>query len=167
MSFFILGVSGCPHTFVCPHMFVCLLGLDTPHMSIIFLYASVCSERHLHVVGVVGGPYMFETSLTCWTPPPYGGCLPICLTPPLIGWLPCASVCLGGYLHIYGEYSPYVWGHLHICEALVPGSTSIGCPLCFILYLFCSSLFHTYLPWLQLLLLQLRWCLLVCHLFHQ
>ena len=41
-----------------------------------------------------------------------------------------------------------VWGHLHICQALVPGSTSIGCPLCFILDLFVVHyvlhIYHSY-----------------------
>ena len=70
---------------------------------------------------------------------PIWGCLPICLTPhPLVSF-PCAFVCFGDICMLYGEYSPYCWGfggHLHICQALVPGSTSIGCPLGFILYFF-------------------------------
>ena len=141
-----------PHTFVCPIHSYTHLGVQTPPYVPILLYVSVCSERHLHVVGGCRGPLhvghlpcMLDTS-------PYGGCLSICLTPPLIGWLPCASVCLGDIYMLYGEYSPHVgalgvvphmlgvWGHQHICQALVSGSTSIGCPLCFILYLFCSSL---------------------------
>ena len=87
--------------------------------------------------------------LTCWTPPLYAGHLPLygdtspyVLHPPLIGWLPCASVCLGDICMLYGEYSPCVrgfggiapyvgvWGYQHICRAFVTGSTSTGCPLC-------------------------------------
>ena len=106
--------------------------------------------------------------------PPYGWCFPICFTPTLIGWIPCASVCFSGYLHVIWGILPLCWGlrgnspicwgyegHQHLCQALVSGSTSIWCPLCFILYLSCSSLCLTYLPWLWLLLLWLQWCLLV------
>ena len=146
-------------------------GVQTPPYVPI-LYAFVCSGRYLHVVGGVQGPYMLSPSLTCCTPPPIWGCP---------HWLPSLCICMfRGYLHViwgiftlcwgFGGHSPICWGfggHHQICQALVPGSTSIGCPLCFILYLFCSSLCLTYLPQLQLLLLRLWWCLLVCHLFHQ
>ena len=154
---FLLGGIWTPHMFVCPHTFVYPWGFRHPHMSPILLSAPVCSERHLHVVGVVGGPlyvglllYMLDTS-------PDGGCLPICLNPPLIGWIPCACVCFRVYLHViwgipsmlvvWGEF-PYmlgVQGNQHLCQALMSGSTSIGCPFCFILYLSCSSLCLTYL----------------------
>ena len=95
---------------------------------------------------------MLDTSLTYWTPPPIWGMPPHVLHPPLIGWLPCASVCLVDIYMLYREYSPYVsvlevfphmlgfGGNLHICQALVLGSASTGCPLGFILYFFCSSL---------------------------
>ena len=90
--------------FVHPHKFIHPSGgANNPHVPV--LYASVCSGKHLHVVGgpfhLEHLPYMLDTS-------PIWGCLPICLTPPLIGWLPCASVCLGDICMLYGEYSPYI-----------------------------------------------------------
>ena len=53
---------------------------------------------------------MLDTSSTCWTPSPYGGCLLICLTPQLIGWIPCTSVCFREYLYVIWGILPLCWG---------------------------------------------------------
>ena len=90
------GTSGCPLCLYAPR------GADTPTYVPILLYASVCSQRLLHVVGGCRGP------LHVGHLPLYGGYLPICLTPPLIGWIPCATVCLREYLHV-------IWGIFPLC----------------------------------------------------
>ena len=110
-------VSGCPHTYVCPiHSYV-QRGSDAPHMSP-YSYASVCSERHLHVVGVVEDPlhvgtppYMLETSPIWWMSP-------LKSYPPLIGWIPCASM-FSGYLHV-------IWGILPLCWGFGENSIMLG-----------------------------------------
>ena len=147
-----------------PHTFVCLLGVYTPNMLPILLCASVCSQRLLHVVGVVRGP------LTCWdtafTLSPYMGCLPFRLHP---------HSYLGFSLHwyvlgismFYGEYFPYV-GDLGVFPIYwgFGGISTWGVHMLILVH-FCSSLCFTFLLWLQLLLLQLQLCLLGCHLFLQ
>ena len=151
----------------------------TPYVPIL-LYASVCSDRHLHVVGDCRGPF------TCLTPPLHarhlrhmGDASPYVLQPHSLVGFPVhlyvwgiSACCIGNIPLMLGfwGHSPICWrfwGLLHICQAFVPGSTSFGCPLCFILYLLCSSLCLMYLSWLLLLLLQLWWWVLVCYLFHQ
>ena len=67
------------------------------------------------------------------------GCLPMCPTAPCICMLPYMSVCSRGYLHVLWGNIPYVWclgGISTYVRLLVSVSTSIGCPLCFILYPF-------------------------------
>ena len=66
--FYTWGVSGCPLHSYAPHTFIYPIHLYTPrgvhpHMFPILLCASVCSQRLLHAVGVVGSP------LTCGTLP--------------------------------------------------------------------------------------------------
>ena len=142
----ILGGHPDAPTFICPIHSYGPWGFRHPHMSPILLSASVCSERHLHVVGCRG-------PLTCWIPPlhvehlpQYGGSLPICLTPhSLVGFPVQKSACFRGYLHVIwgifpsycglGGISPYVGGlgASTSVSSLVSGSISIGCPLCFIL----------------------------------
>ena len=117
------------HTFISPHTFIHLQGSDTPpyvpHTPLcicMFSEASACC-------GGCRGP------LTCWTPPLHAGHLPSmrgaspCLTPPLIGWLPCASVCFRDICMWYGEYYPYVGGLgvFPICWGF-RGISIIGCP---------------------------------------
>ena len=87
-------------------------GCKHPHMSSILLSASVCSERHLHVVGGCRGPlhvghlpYMLDTS-------PIWGCLFICLTPTHCLASLWISM-LRGYLHVIWGIFPLmlgVWG---------------------------------------------------------
>ena len=155
------------HTFGCtpicsdapwyPHMF------QHPHMSQWFPCASVCSWGYLHVIGgcealhLFGHPHVF-------------GCLPMCPNTPTHLYAPLHVYVLGVIACTMGEH-PICWGLGGLSTSvrlLVSVSTSIGCPLCFILYLSCSSLcLKSLLPLLQLLLLQWLWCLLVCHLYHQ
>ena len=132
-----------PCTFRCPHMF------KHPHMSPMLPCVSVCSRGYMPVIWgckevlhIFGHPHMF-------------GCLPICPTFPshlYTPMLPCTSVCSREYLHVIWGYTPYVgglWGINTSVRLLVSASTSIGCPLCFILYLSCSSLhLKCLLPWL-------------------
>ena len=74
-----------------------------PPFSSVHLYVL----RLLHVVGgCKGPPYMLDTSLT----PPLYGVPPLQFTPPLICWLPCASVCFRDICMSYGDFSPYVGG---------------------------------------------------------
>ena len=145
------------------------------------------SSMHLYVLGgicmllgVVGGPlhvghlpYMLDTS-PIWGMPPHMSYTPT-------HWLAYLCICMFRWcLHVIWGIFPLllgVWGAFpHIlgvygasstCQALVSGSTSIGCPLCFILYLFVvhyvSHIYHGY----NYYYFQLWWCLLVCHLFHQ
>ena len=104
-----------------------------------------------------GHPHMFG-HLPYVQHPHTSACSPVCL------YVPGVSSCDMG-IH------PYVGAQGGISTSvrlLVSVSTSIGCPLCFILSLSCSSLcLKSLLPWLWLLLLWWLWCLLVCHLFHQ
>ena len=86
-------------------------GCKHPHMSPYF-------SMHLYVLGGIcmlwGGcrdplhiehlPYILDTS------PDMGDASPYVLHAPLIGWLPCASVCLEDICMLYGKYSPYVGG---------------------------------------------------------
>ena len=143
-----------PHTFICPWH---------PHMSPVLPCASVCSRGICMWYGDAVGLQMFG-------PPRGSGCLPRCLAPPCI-------VCPPVYLYVLGDLCIYyggtilllgVWGtSAYLSGLLVFVSTSIGCPLCFVLYLSCSSLcLRSLLPWLWLLLLQWQWCLQVCQLCH-
>ena len=149
-----------PHTFICP-LSICTppRGANTPHISLIFFYASVCSERHLYVVGIVG-------ALTCWTLPLHAGYLPdigdaspYVLHPHSLVAFPCASVCLG----ISACYMGNISLMLGVWEAFAHLS-SFGAWQCIhwvsirlYLVLFCSSFCLMCLLWLQLLLLQLWW----------
>ena len=143
------GIS-MPHMVVCPIHLYAPQECRCPHMSPILLCASACSQRLLHVVGVVGGcspvghlPYMLGHL------PLYGACLPICLTPST-HWLASLYICMflgisacdmgniplmlgvGGVPHMLG-----IWGHQHHWVSI-----------CFILYLlvvhYVSSIYHSY-----------------------
>ena len=110
--------------------------------------------------GAVGAPSMLDTSLTCWTPPSIWWMPPHMSYPPLIGWIPCTSVCFREYLYVIWGILPLCWGlgnypicwgfggHQHLCQALVSGSTSTGCPLCFIFTFlvahYVSHIYHRY-----------------------
>ena len=118
-------------------------GSDTLHMSPILLCASVCSQRLLHVVGGCREP------LTYWTPPLYGVPPHMSYNPPLIGWLPCASM--------FSGISTCDMGNIPLClgfGGFVPpyvGGLGASAPLgVHMLHLVpsCSSLCVTYLPWL-------------------
>ena len=129
-----------------------------PHMSPMLPCASVCSRGFLMWYGDVGS-----------------SCLdtPMCLDAsscPTHLYAPLYVYVLGGYLHVLWGNTPYVGGSRGFSTSvrlLVSVSASIGCPLCFISHLSCSSLcLKSLLPWLQLLLLQWLWCLLICHLYY-
>ena len=75
MCFKLGGHLDAPYIHI-PYTFVCPLGCRHHHMSPILLYASVYSEKHLHVVGIVRGSlhvghllYMQDTSI--WGMPPH------------------------------------------------------------------------------------------------
>ena len=164
--FFIL--EGCPgasqHSYA-PCSFIHPQGCTYPHMSPILLCTSICSQRLLHVVGVVWGP------LTYWTPPLhlslYGGTSPLVYTPHSFVSFPMYWYVLGISICHMGIF-PSCW-----CLGVLPhllgvfGGISTWAIHMLILVHFCSSLYLTFLLWLQLLLLQLRWYLLACHYFHQ
>ena len=92
---------------------ICLYGpvySYTPICPPILLSASVCSERHLHVVGgckdplhVGHLPYMLDTSPHMADDSTY-------VLPPLIAWIPCVSVCFREYLHVMWGILPLCWG---------------------------------------------------------
>ena len=64
------------------------------------------------------------------------GCLPICLHPPLIHWLPCASVCFRDICMQYEEYFPYVGGLGGVPHLVgVFGASAHGVFICFFLYI--------------------------------
>ena len=91
---------------------------------------------YLHVLGGCRGPSCVDTAM----------CLdasPCVQHPTCIYMLPYMSVCSRGHCMCYGGNIPYVenWGGFSTSvRLLVSVSISIGCPLCFILYLSCSSL---------------------------
>ena len=103
-----MGASGCPlyiHTTPClyaPWGANMPTGSHTPLCICMIWEAFACCWLH---VGHL--PYMLDTS-TIWGMPPH------VLHPPLIGWLLCASVCLGYICMLYGEYSLHVggWGSI-------------------------------------------------------
>ena len=141
-----------PPTFVHPYMYVCPLYVHTPPWGI---HTPICppnSSVHLYVLrgfsllwAVVKGPlyggYLPYTS-------PCMGVPPLQFTPPLIHWLPCASVCFGDICMLYGEYFPYVggWG----CSPFVGifgGITMWGVHMLIFVHS-CSSLCLMFLLWL-------------------
>ena len=101
------------------------LGVQTHcHMSPILL----CICMFLEASACCGGcraPYMLDTSLTCWTHLPVWGVPPHMSYTPLIGWLPCASVCFGIsacdmgniplVMGVWGMFPHMLWvlGHHH------------------------------------------------------
>ena len=148
-------------TFVCPLYVHTPPGVYTPHMSPI-LGASVCSHRLLHFVGgCKEPPYMLDTS---FTPPPVWGCLPLGFHLPFICCLPCSSICFRNICMSYGDFPLMfvAWGGVPPSDGGF-GSISTWDAHMLILVHSCSSLCLMFLLWLQLLLLQLQWCLLGCH----
>ena len=151
----------------CPHMLRCSIHLDTPmhsdapqcpHMFKWPLYvpnAPLCICMfwgYLHVIWGCRGS-------SCLDNPHVFGCFHMCLTPPHNYMLLCMSVCSRGHCMHYGGNIPYVggWGLQHICQAFGVCQYIHWIPLCFILYLSCSSLYVSslsLLPPLWLLLLQ-------------
>ena len=113
-------------------MFVFPLGVQTCPLCPPCCYVSVCSKRHLHVVGGCRGP------LHAGHLPHMEDASPYVLHPhSLVGFLVHLyvwgiSACYTGniplVLGVMGV-PPYVgglWGHLHICQALVPGRNPLG-----------------------------------------
>ena len=140
--FFILG--GCldaPYIHMAPYvhmplsMFICHLGVYTPICSP-YCCASVCSQRLLHVVGVVRDP------LSCGTLPLdlpiYGGASPLVATP-LSCWLPCASVGFRDIGVIWAFFpSVGVWGVFPIYWGCWGASANVM-SICTFLYIFVVS----------------------------
>ena len=110
-----------------------------------------CSPVHLHVLGVSACDLGMWGPLSVGTPPM---CLDVspCVQLPHICMLPCMPVCSRDYLHVLWGKHPICWelgGISTSVRLLVSVNTSFGCPLCFILYLSCSSLCLKFLlPWL-------------------
>ena len=138
-----------------PCMFVCPLYICTPPGVCMLPYVPhtplcICMfSELLHIVEVVKCP------LTCWTllyTSPCMGVPPLQVTPPLICWLPCASVCSGISVCHMGIF-PYLGdleGVPHLLGGL--GHQHIACPYA-LLYIF---VVHCLMfLWLKLLLLQL------------
>ena len=139
----------CPYTFVCPQ--------QPPYVHT----PSYVPMPPVHLY-VLRGMYMWygDMGVQSVALPKGRGVPPQVSNTPTNHMLTCMSVCSRGYLHV-------LWGKLFLCwgsggistsdRLLGSVSTSIWCPLCFILYLSCSSLcLKSPLPWLWLLLLQ--WC---------
>ena len=101
-----------------------------------------CSPVDLHVLGVSSCHWGMQGALLLFGHLHVFGCLPMCPTPPCIYMVPCMSVCSRGYCMCYGGTSHMLggWGFSTSVRLFMSVSTSMGCPLCFILYLSCSSL---------------------------
>ena len=93
--------------------------------------ASICSRGYLHVIWGCRGPSLCLDTPICLDASPCVHhphtfvCFPVCL-------------CSRGYLHVLWGEHPICWGSGGVStfvKLLVSVSTSIGCPLCFILYL--------------------------------
>ena len=76
---------------------------------------------------------------------PCMGCPPYVLHPPLISWLPCASVCFGDICMWYGEYFPYV-GSIGVFPHVlgVLGESAHGVSICFLNILIVHYVSHFY-----------------------
>ena len=154
------------------HLYVC----TSPWGANIPICPPYCS-MHLYVLGVCRGPLTHGTTPLHAAHLPHGRFLPICLTPQLIGLLPCASICLGisacymGNIPLLGveEVFPHmlrVWGiYTSVklwCLEVCPLGVHYALPCTFFVVHYVSHIYHSYYyySWLW-------WCLLVCHLFHQ
>ena len=146
-----------------PCTFVYTLGVYTPPYVSILLCGSVCSHGLLHVV------WGCKESLTYWTPPLhlslYGGATHVYTPTHSL-----TSLCISMFwwcLHMIWGIFPLYWGFGGIPPILgVWGISTWGVHMPIPVHS-CSFLCLTFLLWLQLLLLQLQWCLLGCHWFHQ
>ena len=149
--------------FVCPiHLYI-PQGCTHPPYVPILLCASVCSQRLLHVVGVVRGPLHVGHFPYI---PLYGGASPSVACPTKLLASLCISIFQGYWYVIWGFFpSVGVWGVPHLLGML--GGISTWDVHMLILVHFCSSLCLTFLLQLWLLLLMLWWYLLACHWFHQ
>ena len=119
--FFILGGSGCPPMFVHPHTFICPQGCTHTTTCPPYSCASVCSQRLLHIVGVVRGCLFVGHLYTS----PCMGVPPIQLTPPTHSL---ASLCISmfwGYLYVIWGFFPYVGG-LEGCSPISWGFRGIS-----------------------------------------
>ena len=138
-----------PPTFVCPlcvlhpHTFVYPLGVYT-HPSCTYTPLCICMFSEASACcGGCKGP------LTCWTPPPVWGCLPLGLHPhsfigfPVHQYVLGISVCDMGnislMLEFWGSVPPSVWGF---------GGISTWGVHMLILVHSCSSLCLMFLLWL-------------------
>ena len=127
---------------------------NTSHMSPMLPYTSVCSGVYACDRGMLGPSLCLDAS-PCIQHPLCIICSPTCLY--FLGVIACTM----GNIQYVGGLGASAHPSGFWCLSVHP----LDVPLCFILYLSYSSL--CLLPPLQLLLLQLLWCLLVCHLYHQ
>ena len=143
--FYTWEASRCPHTFGYP--LTPPICLNTP-MSPMLPCASACSGGTCMLLGDVG-PSCLDTPMcldacSCVQHPHAFICSPACLYCRVI------ACTMGGTFHMLGA-----GGFSTSVRLLVSVSTSIGCPLCFILYLSCNLLcLKSLLPLLQPLLFQ-------------
>ena len=94
-----------------------------------------CTPVHLYVLGVSACDRGMQGTPYVWTPP-------YVWMPPHVYYAPLHVYVLEVIYICYGGNTPYVGGlgvSAHL-SGIWCVSTSIGCPLCFILYLPCSSL---------------------------
>ena len=102
---------------------------NSPLCIYMFWGVSACDR------GMWGPPYV-------WTPPMYLDASPCVQHPHAFVWFPACLYVLGVIcICFWGHLIPWGFGAISTSVRLmVFVSTSIGCPLCFILYLSCSSL---------------------------
>ena len=118
-----------PHTFVCPY--ICMpQGVYTPYVPILLC---LCSQRLLHVVGVVMGPlhvrHVLYTSL-------YMGVPPLRFTPHSFIGSPVHQYVLGISICDMGNISLMlgIWGvFVHLLGIL--GASAHGVSICLFLYI--------------------------------
>ena len=127
--------------------------LDAPHASHMFKHPhmslSACSGVSA-VIGEPGPPFCLDTPMCL-------DALHVSNTPHAFIYSHACLYVLGVIACTIGETSHMLGAGVlqHICQAFGICLHSIGCPLCFMLYLSCSSLCLKFLlPPLQLLLLQ-------------
>ena len=129
--------SDAHHMFGCPCIWIPLdtpICSNTPCISPMLPCASACSGRYLHVIGGCRGlSFSLETPICL----DFSPCVQHCHA---FIWSPTCLYVLGVIACTMGEHPICwgLWGFGTSVRLLVSVSTSIGCPLCFILYLSCS-----------------------------
>ena len=184
-----LGDIYTPHMIVHPICLYASCTFGSPHVQTTpicppcSLCASICSRGicmwnedggHLYAPIHSNTPICLDASYV-WHPPHVY--MPLMFS--------CTSVCAQGYLHVIWGIHPICWGlggistsvrhfgvcqYIHCCQSVGCFLLDwlLGCLLCFMLYISCSSLcLKSLLPWLWLLLFWWLWWLVVGHLSHQ